>query len=202
MTALSRAEASTGPSQFYIVSEFFSDYGPSLYYRILDVRQDGPDSLVRYVRIAPMNIYCPGRIVQAVEARVPNKSPAQLAGGNNPCAITPASLRSAVKRYSRKVGTFETIRFGIVALCPTSPVTLKLPISETLNLKAMKEADPKFAQLWDLSSNYRLRFWGERPVSRPHGRRGRRIAARGSNAGRRVTCWPLQCRVEGCIRIC
>ena len=162
MTALSRAADSAGPSQFYIVSEFFSDYGPSFYYRVLDVRQDGPDSLVRYVRIAPMNIYCPGQIVQAVEARVPNKSPAQLAGGNNPCAIKPSSLRSAVKRYSRNVGTFETIRFGIVALCPTSPLTLELPISETLDLKAMKEASPKFARLWNLSSIIRGSVFGEK----------------------------------------
>jgi len=59
------AKAPIWPSEFHIVSVSFSDFGPSFYYRVLDVKQDGTDSVVRYTRIAPVNIaYCPRQIVQ------------------------------------------------------------------------------------------------------------------------------------------
>ena len=65
---------------FYVVSAFFSDLGPAYYYRIMEVRADGNDSLVRYIRVAPVDVNCQRTIVQAAEARVRGKSPAELAG--------------------------------------------------------------------------------------------------------------------------
>jgi hypothetical protein len=41
-----------GPSEFYAVSVFFSDSGALFYYRVIDVRPDGLDSLIRYTRVA------------------------------------------------------------------------------------------------------------------------------------------------------
>ncbi len=76
-----------GPSRFYIVSQFFSDYGGFLYYRVLDVRPAGPDTLVRYIRVAPIDSFClTGHTVQAMEFTVAHRSPAQLVEHNNPCA--------------------------------------------------------------------------------------------------------------------
>jgi hypothetical protein len=42
------AAGAVAPSQFYAVSDFFSDSGGLLYYRVVDVTADGPDTLVRY----------------------------------------------------------------------------------------------------------------------------------------------------------
>ena len=42
-----------GMTEFYIVSEVTSDASPFWYHYILQVTQDGRDSVVRYVRIAP-----------------------------------------------------------------------------------------------------------------------------------------------------
>ena len=91
------------PSDFYIVSVFFSDYGPAFYYRVLEVKRDGADSAVRYIRIAPVNFYCPHEMVQAAEARVYGKSPAQLVRNNNPCAIKPEALEATQRRYALKL---------------------------------------------------------------------------------------------------
>ena len=150
---IAQAKDLAGPSEFYVVSQFFSDYGALFYYRVIDVRPDGSDSLIRYLRIAPTNVFCPKLIVQAVEARMPNVSPAQLLKNNNPCSVKPASLRAAVKKYTRKVGLFETISFGVVAKCGSSSVPLRLPISEQLDMKRMKSAHPEIARLWDIASD-------------------------------------------------
>ena len=39
------------PSQMYTVSAAFSDFGALFYYRVVDVRTDGADVLIRYSRI-------------------------------------------------------------------------------------------------------------------------------------------------------
>src|ERR1022692_4695588 len=92
----------TGPSEFYIVSVSISDNGGLFYLRILSVKQEGPDSIVRYIRIGPRSVPCPLKTLQAVETRVPNTTPAQLVETNNPCALKPGSLKFAIKKYARR----------------------------------------------------------------------------------------------------
>ena len=60
-------------SEFHIVSVGFSDFGAMFSYRIVDVRASGVDSVIRYVRIAPRNVYCSRWIVQMAETRVIGK---------------------------------------------------------------------------------------------------------------------------------
>jgi len=107
MVILAQGAELAGPSEFYVVSQFFSDNGALFYYRVIDVKQDGSDSVIRYVRIAPASVHCPRLIIQATEARVRDKSPAQVAGRNNPCAVKPAALRAALDRYRQRGGVFE-----------------------------------------------------------------------------------------------
>jgi hypothetical protein len=45
----------TGPSEFHVVSVFFSDHGPLFYYRVTEVKQDGQDTLIRYARVGWTN---------------------------------------------------------------------------------------------------------------------------------------------------
>jgi TonB family protein len=139
-----------GPSEFYAVSVFFSDSGALFYYRVIDVRPDGPDSLIRYTRVAPMNSYCPRMIVQSSTARVSNMTPFQLVKDNNPCMVKPGTLQAALKKFQRKAGVFETISFGIVAECGSSPVTLGLPIDQSVHMEHMKKTHPEIARLWEL----------------------------------------------------
>ena len=172
-----------GPSYFYAVSVSFSDNGAQFYYRILDATQDGPDTVVRYIRIAPTNVYCPRMMVQAAETRIRNQSPAKLVAGNNPCAVKPEALRASLDRYRRADGVFEAISFGIVARCGQSSVTLDLPISQQVDLTKLSKVHPEIARLWDLTSTVTVRAFGEIDVF--HDRRDEEDAAL-QNAGEKM----------------
>ncbi len=158
------------PSEFYIVSESFSDNGALFYYRWIDVTPDGAGSLVRYARIAPFSPYCLRTIVQAAEAKVPNVSPAQLVKNNNPCDIKPSALHAALGKYAQTGGVFETIGFGIRASCGNSSVSLPLPIPEKVNRTLMQRAHPAMVRLWDLPSEITDRAFGPNDIF--HGRTG------------------------------
>jgi hypothetical protein len=150
---IAHAAETAGPSEFYIVSVFFSDNGALFYYRVIDVQTDGPDSLIRYTRIASTNDYCRNRtIVQTATARARNMSPSQLVKGNNPCAVKSENVGAALKKYVHTIGAFETISFGIVAKCGSSSVTVGLPTIEEVDLKRMHRAHPEIARLWNLTS--------------------------------------------------
>jgi hypothetical protein len=152
-TSIAYGAETAGPSEFYVVSEFFSDDGALFYYRLIDVQPDGSDSLIRYIRIAPTNNYCRNwTIVQGVTARVRNVRPSQLVETNNPCAVKPENVDATVKKYSKTIGAFETISFGVVARCGSSSVTLGLPVIEEVDLKRMRRAHPDIARLWNLSA--------------------------------------------------
>ncbi len=45
VVTLARGATAPKPSEFYIASVFFSDNGALFYYRVIDVRQDGPTLL-------------------------------------------------------------------------------------------------------------------------------------------------------------
>lgn len=97
LAAIAQGAEIAAPSQFYIVSRLFSDYGPASYYRVIEVKPDGPDSLVRYSRVARVNLYCPRVIVQSAEARLRNTSPGELVKASNPCAVKQDDLNAAQK---------------------------------------------------------------------------------------------------------
>ncbi|MGB9454770.1 MAG: energy transducer TonB [Bryobacteraceae bacterium] len=164
MAIPARAAERLRPSEFYVVSVFFFDYGPQFYYRVIDVKQEGQDSLVRYVRIAPSNVYCPRIVVEAAEARLRNNSPAQLLGRNNPCAIRLDSLHAALKKYAQRASHFEAVSFGVVAQCGRSFVSLGIPIAESVNMAQMKAARPDIAALWDLAADVTVPAFGEKDI--------------------------------------
>lgn len=171
---MARGTVVTRPSQFYTVSVFFSDNGPAFYYRIIDVKQDGPDSVVRYVRIAPVG-FCPKLVVQAAEARIRDTSPAQLAGKINPCAVSPEALKTSLERYRRSEAVLEAISFGLVAQCGPSSVALTLPIDQQVDLKGLAKMHPEMARLWDLTGAITDRVFGKKDVF--HDRRDEEEAA-------------------------
>ncbi len=151
------------PSQFYVVSVFFTDFGQPFYYRLIEVRPKDAGSIVRYVRVAPASAFCPRVVVQGVEARV-SKSPAELTSDYNPCLVEPKTLRRATGEYSRKVGVFETISFGVVAECGSSTISLGLPIAERVDLARLQKAHPEMARLWHLASEIAKAAFGPKDV--------------------------------------
>lgn len=164
MAVFAHAAELDSPSALYVVSQFFSDNGKMSFYRVIDVKQDGSDSVVRSVRIAPSSASCPRLNIRAAEARVRDKSPAQLVGRNNPCAVTPTSLRAALAKYRQKGSVFETISFGIVAQCGQSSVSLGLPYVESVKLENMKSSDPAIVRLWDLGSEITTAAFGPNDI--------------------------------------
>jgi TonB family protein len=152
ITVASPASEAVAPSHLYIVSEFSSDYGPAFYYRLIELNQDGPDSIVRYSRVAAVNLNCPRTIVQSAEARLRGKSPAELIRPINPCAIKPRTLKTALEKYAAHAGVFDTISFGLVAHCGASDATLELPIPEKVDLDRLRRDHPEMADLWNLAS--------------------------------------------------
>jgi len=143
----------TGPSEFYVVSVFFSDNGALFDYRVTEVKQDGHDTLIRYARVGWTNPNCPRLIVQAAKATAPNTSLAELVKDNNPCAVKPSAVRSELKKHARRAGVFEAISFGIVAQCSSSSVSFELPDVQGVNLKSMGRSHPEIVRLWSLASD-------------------------------------------------
>jgi TonB family protein len=151
------------PSSLYVVSAFFSDDGPEFYYRVIDVRKEGQNYIVRYSRVATVNLYCPRRIVQSVDAKLP-RPPSKLVKSSNPCTIKPNELDAAVKKYARSEGVLEAISFGVVAQCGGSEVVLRLPISQNVDLVRLRRANSSMAGLWDLASAITDSAFGSKDV--------------------------------------
>jgi len=146
------------PSEYYVVSEFFSDNGALFYYRVIDVKPDGPDTVIRYIRIAPLSEVCSRRvIVQSREIRLRGTSPADVAGKSNPCAVSTLTLDKTLKHYKQAAGILEAISFGTVARCGSEIVALGLPISESVQLRRLQRRHPEMARLWDLAATIALK---------------------------------------------
>jgi len=137
------------PSEFYVVSQFDSDLEGAWNYHILDVRADGPDSLVRYVLMTPVRL-CPHSLtVRAAEARLPNTSPAQLTIDQNPCDGT---LRSQGANTPRNVASrFSTYRTGIVAKCGLEEKSGTLPQLDALIRRIIDRAFGSREVFWGIS---------------------------------------------------
>ena len=103
------------PTEFYMVSFVDHDVAGAWEYRILDVKQDGLDSLVRSILIGPVRPECPRRVtIRAAEERLPNISPAQLTADQNPCNGNPRTE----DKTARSADGFGTIsRSGVIAKC-------------------------------------------------------------------------------------
>jgi TonB family protein len=162
--SLARAADSSGPSEFSVVSVFFSDDGALLYYRLTEVKPDEAGSLIRYVRIAPANGLCARRIiVQAAEARVPD-TPASLAKNNSPCAVNQSVFRSTVKKFSHRGGYLEAIGFGLAAKCGSSSVLFELADPSFIDPDRLRRSHPEMANLWDLNSQIVNRAFGANDI--------------------------------------
>jgi hypothetical protein len=152
------------PSEFYVATEAFSDFGPSWYTYILEAKPDGNDTLVRYIRVANVDVYCPIATVKLAEVRLKATTPAEIVAANNPCAVRPGTVRAAVRKFKQRAGTFETARFGIVAECGSHEIVLHLPIEQSVDMTKMKQSLPNVAHLWEFAEEVQKRAFGDSDV--------------------------------------
>jgi len=156
------AEWSSG---YYVVSESFSDNGALFSYHVIEVKPDGPDTIVRYIRVAPLSKMCSRRVIVEVrETKLRDTTPADVAGQSNPCHVDATAFDKALERYPQKANIFEAVSFGIVARCGSRTTALGLPISQNVQLSRFVNAYPDMGKLWDLSSTIMLRAFGQKGV--------------------------------------
>jgi TonB family protein len=149
------------PADFYVVSMVRSDASPFWYHYVLDVRPDGSDSIVRYIRIAPMDPACTGAVtVKAATARLAGVSPSDLISQGNPCAIDAASVNGELRRRTRTASILDSVRFGIVATCGSRKVALHLPFPEQVKLELLRKTAPQLARWWDVEYSVKERAFG------------------------------------------
>jgi TonB-like protein len=160
LPAIAAAAEPHTPSAIYIVSDFWSDHGGLNYYRVIDATQEGSDAVIRYSRVAPINVYCPRLIVQSTQVHKSWRDFERMIKGNNPCAVSPNALKSAIAKF-RKFGVFETQSLGITVQCGASEITLQLPDALPTDLKRL---DPKIGRLWQLTSDITHLAFGNRDV--------------------------------------
>jgi TonB family protein len=149
------------PSDFYIVSMVTSDASPFWYHYVLSVSAEGRDSIVRYIRIAPMDSMCAEAItVKAASARLTGVFPADLIPEGNPCAIDAASVNRELRRRTRTAAIDDSVRFGIVATCGSRSVALHLPFPEQVKLEQLRKTAPQLARWWDVQRSVKERAFG------------------------------------------
>ncbi|HLY15803.1 MAG TPA: energy transducer TonB [Bryobacteraceae bacterium] len=153
-------------SEFYIVSIGFSDAAPGWHHSVLEVRPDGGDVLVRYIRVIPFSVDCgeAARIVTA-SARLQHASLASITGGVNLCAIDPWSLSRTLQKFPDTRGTraFAGDHFSIAAKCGTDTNVVRLPGDWTVDMAGLKRQQPKIAALWALESAIGTQAFGSFP---------------------------------------
>ncbi len=138
------------PSEFYVVSFVDHDVTGAWEYRILDVKQDGRDSLVRSILIGPIRPECPRRLtVRAAEARLPNISPAQLTADQNPCVGSPRSEETGGHLNSARFATFS--RASVVAKCGMEEKVGSLPSLGALTQQIVNNAFDGRDVFWGIS---------------------------------------------------
>ena len=116
-----------GPSRFYMTAETSTDTFPFSAKFILDVAPDGPDVVVRYIRIAPLSESCQRTVVlQMAATSLKNTSVANLVGGKTSCDVGPAATTDAMQDRSKAQLRFASATVRIVAQCGDHEVKLQL----------------------------------------------------------------------------
>lgn len=130
--ALADGASVKGPSEFYIVTNGIyqqkGNDGAASYHELLTVAAEGRDSIIRFVRLEQVFQMACGRglIVKAMEARLQDVAPAEVARDANPCAADRRALSLAQKRRGEGDSAFEPQEMGIVAQCGPKQSKLRL----------------------------------------------------------------------------
>jgi TonB family protein len=160
------SESPASASSFYIVSVGFSDALPGWHHSVLEVKEDGKDAIVRYIRVMPSNNYC-GKITKigVSSARLADTSLINVAGGLNLCAIDSQALGPTIKAFpeTKHLMVFAGDYYAIVANCGSDTRVIRLPGDWKLDLARLKRKRPEIARLWILEQTIGTRAFGAFP---------------------------------------
>jgi TonB family protein len=160
-----RAQVDSRPTDFFVVSEVTSDASPFWYHYILHVAGAGRDSLVRYIRIAPMDSMCARSVtVKVATVRLADVSPSDLIAAYPICDVDSNALARKLRGRTHTAAIDDSVRFGIVAKCGTREVAIYLPYPEQVNLDRLKKKSPGLARWWNLEDTVRERAFGSREI--------------------------------------
>jgi len=158
-----RSRSLPNASDFYIVSVGFSDALPGWHRSVLEVRPEGADVLVRYVRSGPASRYC-GTVTKIVSAsaRVPGTSLLTIARGLNLCAIDPTAVARTTRAFApaHAAVVYAGDRFVIVAKCGAETRVIRLPGDWELDMARLKRKSPRIAGLWTLEQTVGAQAFG------------------------------------------
>ena len=121
---------SAEPSEFYIVSEGFSDAIPGWHRSVLEVKPHGDEVLVRYIRSGPASRICKNAAsIITASTRLTDTSLRLVTHGLNPCDMNQASVGRAIRAHPRtkRVIALAGDRFSIVAKCGADTRVIRLP---------------------------------------------------------------------------
>jgi TonB family protein len=146
---------------FFIVSHVVSDAAPIWFDYILDVRPKGTGTVIRDIRIAPLNSYCPRSVtVKAVEQVIPSSTVSSVAKFPL-CSLPEEKFASAIKAAKPGIASIDdAVRFTIVANCGSQDKVFDLPFPETLDFQLLKKRTPSVAALWTLAQEVTRRAFG------------------------------------------
>jgi TonB family protein len=160
-----RAQGGSRPTEFFVVSEVTSDASPFWYHYILHVAAAGRDSIVQYIRIAPMDSICARSItVKLATVRLADVSPTDLIAAYPICDVDSDALARKLRSKTHTAAIDDSVRFGIVAKCGAKEVAIHLPYPEQVNLERLKKKSPDLARWWNLDGTVRERAFGSRQV--------------------------------------
>jgi TonB family protein len=153
-------------SEFYVVSVGFSDALPGWHHSILEVKPDGHDMVVRYIRVDPGTANCgAAAVIRATATRLPNTSLHDVTHGVNLCAMDQPFLNRTFEAFpqTQRMGVFADDRFTIVAKCGTDSRVIRLPYYWKVDMARLKRERPDIALLWTLEKAVGTRAFGPFP---------------------------------------
>jgi hypothetical protein len=139
--------------QLYIVEEGVSDAAPFWSTSIVHVLPEGGETIVRRIRIRPLDGVCASVVtVAAAEARLAGSPDHVVARAAEPCAISQREIDRAVGRGSRYGSIDDAVQYGIVARCGSADRVLHLPFDQQIEPDRLRRKHPRVAALWQLHS--------------------------------------------------
>jgi len=152
-------------SDFYIVSEGFSDVVPGWHRSVLEIKPEGADLLVRYIRADPAHSFCGDTLIGVLATRLPDTSLHTVTRDLNFCAIDSASLSRTFRAFPPTQPTVALAGdyFTIVAKCGADIRVIRLPGKWEVDMARLMREQSHVAALWTLEKAIGTRAFGPFP---------------------------------------
>jgi hypothetical protein len=150
---------------FFVVTQAIFHAGPQWVDHILEVHPQGPDVLVREIRIAPLAPACPRHVtVRAIERLVPDTTVIKIAAHFDLCAFSEDDVEGMINAAKRKpvpTSDEDSATQTIVARCGNKQRLFELPDQASLRFDGLTLADTHLAAFWSLAATVEARTFGD-----------------------------------------